>query len=870
MSSINLNWVDFYTEFATKLLVYKNDRKSLIVKLQNVYKEINMRFPKMEKDGTVVDIDPFTVFGLFNKGITNDNRKLILEGIAKEFSIEKQIPSNFDGIPVMNNQRATFFNFVSERGENDIDNLWDIFEAAIKYDDNPTNENKLKLEYIYDKVIRQKGIRWNITMGLYWIRPNTYINLDSKNRDFIITEKILTKELIQEINEFKTVPSGKQYMQLCDLLLDKIKDGKYGYRNFPELSFVAYTATGYWPPIDEYNPNISTDEWIEFLEEDRKEHPEVLEMLKVMLDLGGEATCKKIGEKLEKNSSTCSNIGKNLGKRAKDRFNLPTYMDGDTERFFIVPFLGRHIHKKGSQLYSWKIRPELKEALESMNLEEIESCEGKTDISKNTILYGPPGTGKTYNTIMYAVAIIENKKLEDIKSEDYAEITNRYNKYKDEGLIEFTTFHQSYGYEEFIEGIKPVIYSDEEAQNDIQYEVLSGLFKKFCDMASTPPILKKGKSNIGINQYPTIWKVSLEGAGDNQTRTECMKNGHIRIGYDDYGEDIENIFNNVRIKNILNYFVNDMSIGDIVMSCYSCNTIDAIGVITGEYEWHTEYQSYKRLRKVNWIVKGIKEDIIKINNGKKLISPSVYKLKIALSDVMDIIKKYAKDKTEIEENKKNYVFIIDEINRGNISKIFGELITLIEPTKRIGQPEGIKVRLPYSQQLFGVPDNVYLIGTMNTADRSIATIDTALRRRFHFKEILPDAEVLDGIFVNDVSIKDMFIKINKRITILFDREHTLGHAYFLRLKTDPTIETLANIFENSIIPLLQEYFYEDYEKIRLVLGDNQKDSMDKQFIVVEENDYNGLFGNTDYEFDEMRIYRINSDAFKNIEAYRSI
>ena len=237
---------------------------------------------------------------------------------------------------------------------------------------------------------------------------------------------------------------------------------------------------------------------------------------------------------------------------------------------------------------------------------------------------------------------------------------------------------------------------------------------------------------------------------------------------------------------------------------------------------------------------------------------------------MDIIKKYAKDKTEIEENKKNYVFIIDEINRGNISKIFGELITLIEPTKRIGQPEGIKVRLPYSQQLFGVPDNVYIIGTMNTADRSIANIDTALRRRFHFKEMLPDAEVLDGIFVDDVSIKDMFIKMNKRITVLFDREHTLGHAYFLPLKTDPTIEALASIFENSIISLLQEYFYEDYEKIRLVLGDNQKDSVDKQFIILEENDYNELFGDTDYEFDEMKTYRINSDAFKNIEAYRSI
>ena len=159
---------------------------------------------------------------------------------------------------------------------------------------------------------------------------------------------------------------------------------------------------------------------------------------------------------------------------------------------------------------------------------------------------------------------------------------------------------------------------------------------------------------------------------------------------------------------------------------------------------------------------------------------------------------------------------------------------------------------------------------MNTADRSIATIDTALRRRFCFKEMLPDAEVLNGVYVDDISIKDMLIKMNKRITVLFDREHTLGHAYFLPLETNPTIETLASIFENSIIPLLQEYFYEDYEKIRLVLGDNKKDNVDKQFIIVEENDYNELFGDTDYEFDDMKTYKINKDAFENIEAYRSI
>lgn len=748
MNEDTFNWSNFYEEFATTLLKYKNDRENLLSKIKSVYKEIGMKLPKIENNGEIFDIDPFTVFGLFNKGINDGNRKRILGGISSQFNLKNEIPYSFDGIPLVNNLSAAFFYFSEERGKNDINNLWEVFESAIRYADNPTQENKLKIESAYDKVIKQKGIQWNITMGLYWIRPNTYINLDSKNREFIISEKILPEQFIKEINQFKNIPNGEQYIQLCDLLLDKIKYGKYGYINFKELSFMAYEQDDYRPAVNKYNKQ-------------------------------------------------------------------------------------------------------------------------NTDISKNTILYGPPGTGKTYNTVMYAVAIIENKKLEDIKRENYTKVIDRYNKYKEDGVIEFTTFHQSYGYEEFIEGIKPVIHSDEEDETDIQYEVVPGLFKKFCDIAGKP-ILRKEKCDIGINESPTIWKISLEGSGENSTRTECMRNNHIRIGYDEYGREITNLSKGDAGRNILNYFINDMSIGDIVMSCYDCNTVDAIGVVTGEYEWHDEYAEYKRLRKVNWIVKGIKENIIKINNGSRLSNPTVYKLRMDLSDVMEIIEKYSNNTIEVEEKKKNHIFIIDEINRGNISKIFGELITLIEPTKRIGQAEGQKVKLPYSQKLFGVPNNVYLIGTMNTADRSIATIDTALRRRFNFKEMLPDSEVLDGIYVEDVSVKDIFIKMNKRITVLFDREHTLGHAYFLPLKDAPTIETLANIFENSIIPLLQEYFYEDYEKIRLVLGDNQKDTEDKQFITIEENDYNDLFGDTDYEFDEMRTYKINSFALTNIEAYRSI
>lgn len=331
-----------------------------------------------------------------------------------------------------------------------------------------------------------------------------------------------------------------------------------------------------------------------------------------------------------------------------------------------------------------------------------------SELPKNMILYGPPGTGKTYHTDLYAVAIIEEKLLAEVASEPYEDIAKRYHHYKENGLIEFTTFHQSYSYEDFIEGIRPVMNNDSDnVISDIQYEVSPGLFKDFCDRA---------KQSI-------------------QT---------------------------------------------------------------------------------------------------------------------------------------NHVFIIDEINRGNIAKIFGELITLIEPSKRIGQIEGTYARLPYSKSPFGVPNNVYLIGTMNTADRSIATIDTALRRRFHFKEMQPDPSVLSGICVEDLSIQKLLSHMNQKISVLYDREHTIGHAYFMPLKISPTIETLASIFKSTILPLLQEYFFEDYEKIRLVLGDNKKTNENEQFIIKKIINYDELFGNTDFELDDAFQYEINAAAFSLIEAYRSI
>ena len=520
--------------------------------------------------------------------------------------------------------------------------------------------------------------------------------------------------------------------------------------------------------------------------------------------------------------------------------------------------------------YIWRLRFELRDAIAELDLEEPEIIEmKKTDIENNTILYGPPGTGKTYNTAAYAVAIVEDVPLSEVLDEDRKAIQERYADYCKEGLIEFTTFHQSYGYEEFIEGIRPLMEDNDDDENsDIQYIIKPGVFKAFCDKAKAP-IIDKNSIAQGINDNPKVWKVSLGGTYDNEVRRDCLANGYIRIGWTEYGENIsdETDFTDGG-KNVLNAFINKMQIGDIVVSCYTATTTDAIGIVTGDYEWDDDLSNYKRLRKVNWLVKNINEDIKQLNNNRVMSLPTVYEMNILPADILGIVAKYTPQ--TISSKKKNYVFIIDEINRGNISKIFGELITLIEKTKRLGQPEGMSVKLPYSQKPFGVPDNVYILGTMNTADRSIALLDTALRRRFTFREMMPKPELLNSVIIEGLSIGKMLDNMNKKITVLFDREHTIGHAYFMTLNSNSTVRDLAVIFENCIIPLLQEYFYDDYEKIRLVLGDNNKQDDKLVFVKATATDNVGLFGNVSFDFDETFTYEINEKAFDEIDSYKSI
>ena len=334
----------------------------------------------------------------------------------------------------------------------------------------------------------------------------------------------------------------------------------------------------------------------------------------------------------------------------------------------------------------------------------------------NQILYGPPGTGKTYETVNYALDILE-KNLG--KNQERKDLVKKFNEYCNNGRVIFVTFHQSYGYEEFVEGLRPVL-QDTNADNqdapgqEVRYHIKKGPFRDICEAAQAD-----------INE--------------------------------------------------------------------------------------------------------------------------------------------------------NFVLVIDEINRGNISKIFGELITLIEPDKRKGGINEVVVRLPYSGEDFSVPSNLYIIGTMNTADRSLALLDTALRRRFHFVEMRPKPEVLENLNIKGIGIQRLLETLNARIEAIYDREHTIGHAYFTELldrDEDEQVQftVLQQIFRNRVLPLLQEYFFDDWEKIRLVLGDNQKSDESLQFVQVRTPGATKLFGPDVLDSLDMEKarYEINGKAFEDSAAYLGV
>lgn len=415
----------------------------------------------------------------------------------------------------------------------------------------------------------------------------------------------------------------------------------------------------------------------------------------------------------------------------------------------------------------------------------------------NQILYGPPGTGKTHNAINHALSIISGRDVNEIIAEQKSDPTLRekakkqFDELVDSGQIQFVTFHQSYSYEDFVEGIKSIINE----KGDVEYIIKDGIFKRICIEASR---------------------------------------------YEKY--DFEDIFEDF-ISEIKS--ATSLSLKTAVQKKNFTVYVDSEGTVFAKT---TNSQTI------------IRKETVKDYLEKGTIPPwwGSY-----IRSVGDYLKdKYSTQIENIDNSDKKFVLIIDEINRGNISKIFGELITIIEKSKRIGEPEELKVKLTYSgsenAEVFGVPNNLHIVGTMNSADKSISLVDTALRRRFEFIEYASDHTLL-GNNVEGINLQELLKTINSRIEILLDKDHKIGHAYLINVQSK---NQLCEVFRNRIIPLLEEYFFGDYEKIQLVLGDNTEYNKVKENRSVVNNpssDQRNLFGKDIDGFEEKTIYQLNEN-----------
>lgn len=428
--------------------------------------------------------------------------------------------------------------------------------------------------------------------------------------------------------------------------------------------------------------------------------------------------------------------------------------------------------------------------------ELIQKFENKP-YAKNLILYGAPGTGKTFDTKRIAVEIIDGKKQRTRE-----DILKEYNSFVDKEQINFVTFHQSMSYEDFIEGIKPKLSTT--VNGEIEYEVKSGIFKKICESAKA-----KEKTNFKEVYNKFIKDFSESDEEFLVLHTPKEKEYSLKIN------------------------------GNNNLTLFTTVNKNQYGTLTSERleDFYLGFPTFS-----GW--EGYATGFIKY-----------------------LEKEYNLSKEDKIPNQK-YVLIIDEINRGNVSAIFGELITLIEDDKRKGLlsevKETIEVKLPYSNEPFSVPDNLYIIGTMNTADRSVEALDTALRRRFSFIEVSSNPEILQiehpnsGILNEngeEIDLIELLKKINQRIELLIDKDHQIGHSYFIKVNDFSELKTT---FKDKIIPLLEEYFYGDFGKIGLVLGSSfikakYKDSTETKGILATFKDYE----ETDFIADK-KVFELNS------------
>lgn len=481
---------------------------------------------------------------------------------------------------------------------------------------------------------------------------------------------------------------------------------------------------------------------------------------------------------------------------------------------------------------------------EENNEQQKETPVMKTKHSPNTILYGPPGTGKTYMTKELAVEIIDGTV-----SANREELNKRYNELCNSGQIAFVTFHQSMSYEDFVEGIKPVMNDD---NKNVNYGIEDGIFKKLCVEAAYDCIVNSVKSE-GFRKsasFETVYQSwindlrnRLEEEGEIEFKTlkrgaplkivSVDENDNIVMAWEGKsGEREMYLKRKVGLEKLYNIYESAEAIKRI-------KDLDGLG-LSGQWGYAALFKLLKEHEH---------NSQADLDNTDKVVPHYQQK--------RGIVKEYSGELETGKVNFKNrYVLIIDEINRGNIAAILGELITLLEDDKRAGATESLTVTLPYSKENFSVPPNIFIIGTMNTADRSVEALDTALRRRFTFKEMMPEPALFASQQFEDDSFRltQLLSAINERIELLLDKDHLIGHSFFMEVVswTD-----LWNVFEQKIIPQLKEYFYGDYGKIAAILGEGfVKPTIEKKVKLFPVN-------GTDYSDSEKTLFRFESFVKSN-------
>lgn len=699
-------WVDFYQEFAQKLAVYRDDRLDLIKKVKEIYKLSDISMPTLEKDNNLVDIDPFTVFGLFNKKLRDENRIKLLETIAKLFDLKSKVPTSFDSLPVLNPQNATYYRFVDERNDGDIDDLWSLFISAIEYDKNPISENKENVSHYFDIVKNQKGNgNSKITMGLYWIAPNTFLNLDSRNQWFIFESGKFPSKILDGIESLDSKISSVDYFKLIEKVKTYLQSPESKWKNFKELSFEAWK---YSEEVNKKNQELKMVAESSALMDDENE------TIRYWVYAPGEGSYmwedfykrgvmaigwNEIGDlSLFKNKSEIKAAMKKIYDPNLSYQNAThaTWQFANEMKVGDIIFV-----KKGrSQLIGRGI-------VTSDYFYDSEAEEYNHIRTVNWTHHGEwpyPGKAamKTLTDVTPYIDVVEKLKniFDDDTSEDVEEVEKSYSSYT---KVDF---------------LNDVFMSEEE------YEKLGSVlvFKKNIILQGAP----------GVGKTYTAKRLAYSLIGEKNAERVKMVQFHQSYSYEDF---------------IMGFRPSDIGF---------------------ELRKGTFYNFCKRAE---------------------------------LDAVND------------------YFFIIDEINRGNLSKIFGELFMLLENDKR-----GASLQLVYSDEKFSIPDNLYIIGMMNTADRSLAMLDYALRRRFAFFELKPGFET-DGFKSYQLTINNS--KLNNLITCIKNLNYAIatdeslgegfciGHSYFCNLTPESVNDqVISNIVEYELIPLLKEYWFDEPTLVR--------------------------------------------------------